>query len=705
MSAPPTLNMAKGISYENHVVNTLRPEYDNIWLWQDVPESILIENKIITNYTTYSEHRRDIGVDILAVKDNTYTYIQCKNYEGNVCVNDIAGFIFFMLMNKVSGMLCYSNGLSKFLNDVINDKQDVPFKITPRHIPYDNAKIVRPNNDMIHVARNYQLEAVKLFSNNNYQSCILAMPCGTGKTYTISMLAKQFDNIIVLSPLKKLTYDTLENMNTFLENNYTKILISSDGNRNPNAIRNILDINNLIGCTYDSVDVLIQLIDNLENILIVIDEYHNLSQNNLNNPEDNMYRLLNRCDKKVYLSATPNMSIKYDVIYRYEWEKAINNKYICDFNIVIPIPEVVDDDNLNKMIKLLQNVRDVNEKMIQKGYFIIKSLLFNGNKKCIVYLTTIEKANAFNNVIKGLLNLLNIQCEIYIITNRTSKANRANRDNYIFRFRNNDVLTILLNVHILDEGVDIPECDSVFITQPNNNIDNLIQRMCRCNRWIYTKTKCNMYIWTTEQKAQKVLEYIKNNTYNGIFDKIQQYSAVTNNVVLVKKRNVNSRKIVKDDNSLDSTDHIANNDSEYDPDEYIIDNCESSDNNDNVSVVNNSRFVCNTCGKVFKRNENLKYHIEKSACKERSYECKFCSKLFTERGNMYRHMKHDCNAKKQKDNAYEETLKRMAKIDEKIEKIDEDQKKQKKLQTIWESTIKGKSRTARVKKSIINNNK
>ena len=72
---------------------------------------------------------------------------------------------------------------------------------------------------------------------------------------------------------------------------------------------------------------------------------------------------------------------------------------------------------------LLKNVGDINEKMIQKGFFLLKSLLYNGNKKCIVYLTTCEKAHIFHDVLTGLLNLLNTECEIHMITNKTTRVN------------------------------------------------------------------------------------------------------------------------------------------------------------------------------------------------------------------------------------------------------------------------------------------
>jgi superfamily II DNA or RNA helicase len=595
-----------------------------------------------------------------------------------------------MITKNVSGILCYSNKISKNIVDTLEESSDdMNLKITLRHIPFNNAEIMIPTK-VHHVPRDYQLEAIEAISGNDNTSCILAMPCGTGKTYTVSILAKQYNNVIIISPLKKLTYDVLDNLSIFLGKDYKKTLISSDGIRDS-------------GCTYDSSDILIDVVEHLEEndylnkTLLIVDEFHNLSANNLTNPEDDLCKILNKHIKTVYLSATPNIGIEHDVIHRYKWEDAIRDEYICDFNITIPTPDVIDDENLQKMIELLENVgADVDEKMIKKGYFLIRSMLFNGDRKCIVYLTTLEKAKLFNKVIDGLLLLLNIECEVHVITNKTSKKNR---DGSIYRFRNNDIRTILLNVHILDEGIDIPECDSIYVTQPNNNIDNLIQRMCRCNRRTTTKTKCNMYIWTTELKVTNLLKYIKNNTYDGIFSKIKRYSSGSNKIADKKKTggkvgNKVGNKGVTKSVKVDNNDDLAGDE----PD---------NDKNNNLSIVEKNtykpRYQCATCKKAFKRQANLDYHMNNSVCtgtimeidleqneNEKGYRCRYCNKVFTTSTSMYRHMKHTCKIKRKEDDEKKT-------INERLLILEEDNKIAKKIQDILKKKIANIDNNVRLK--------
>lgn len=66
-------------------------------------------------------------------------------------------------------------------------------------------------------------------------------------------------------------------------------------------------------------------------------------------------------------------------------------------NLKIIIPMIEDTtDNFEKFIGEIN--KDVDIKMYCKEYFIIKSMMYNGNKKCITFLTTIDKSKQFENV-------------------------------------------------------------------------------------------------------------------------------------------------------------------------------------------------------------------------------------------------------------------------------------------------------------------
>lgn len=82
------MNKVKGDLYEQFIIEHLIDveKYNQVWLWKNIPESILFEENIITDYISYSQVRNDIGIDIVGFKDNEYHYIQCKNFEGLLLV-------------------------------------------------------------------------------------------------------------------------------------------------------------------------------------------------------------------------------------------------------------------------------------------------------------------------------------------------------------------------------------------------------------------------------------------------------------------------------------------------------------------------------------------------------------------------------------------------------------------------------------------
>ena len=534
----------KGNNYELFILNKLKSQYDEIFLFKFTPERILQHTKLLNNYDTFIKYKKcDIGADLVAVKNNQVYFIQCKNHNNTLCINDLQGFYFLLYEFDLNGIVVYSNEISSRIKDLSN-------KVQYLHIPYNNQIIDVDYNFLNYIdiqPRDYQLEAYNLLKNENRS--ILSLPSGMGKTFTSYLIAKEYNNIIYIAPLRVLAKQLLDQVYDYSNKSYNPILISSDGVRNINCIEQILMNKNLFSVTYDSVDVLINIIDKLDNKIIIIDEFHNLSDNNLNNKNDNMNKILeNKNNKILFLSATPIENEKYygNVIYKYLWNEAIEKKYICDFKIILP----VKNEELNKFNDVIVEIN--NKKLVKKCYFLLKSLLYEGNNKCIVFLTTIEQADEFNKILIWMQNMLNMEIETNIISYNTSRLKRIE---IINSFKLSNKVSILLNIHILDEGIDIPECDSIFVIQPNDNILNLVQRMCRCNRITEYKTKCNMLLWCGEKKINKILNYIVDKTNNEFENKIFKFN-IQNYEINKYKINTNNNNFILDNNSDNNLDII-----------------------------------------------------------------------------------------------------------------------------------------------------
>jgi superfamily II DNA or RNA helicase len=136
-------------------------------------------------------------------------------------------------------------------------------------------------------------------------------------------------------------------------------------------------------------------------------------------------------------------------------------------------------------------------------------------------MTSINYANNMIEILSWLTKLLGVHVDYWQIDYNTKKTIR---EKIINNFKESKNIAIIINVHILDEGINISECDSVFITQPNNNIINIIQRMCRANRILDNKTACNIYLWCKEEKTKLILHYINENTQGFIKNKVYIYN-------------------------------------------------------------------------------------------------------------------------------------------------------------------------------------
>ena len=144
---------------------------------------------------------------------------------------------------------------------------------------------------------------------------------------------------------------------------------------------------NIISSTYDSCDIINKIISKLDNVLIIIDECHNLTNNN-----QEINNLIKTDNKILFMSATPNNNITYDNKYELTWDDAIKNNYICDYS---PLGVYVHVRNYNfyypnndKIIEVIDNLKidkTLIDKtiLINKAYFLLESIKSTNIKKCI----------------------------------------------------------------------------------------------------------------------------------------------------------------------------------------------------------------------------------------------------------------------------------------------------------------------------------
>ncbi len=518
-------------NYEYYAIDYHRRTTNHItYHWDSIPEEILEEAGFIHDYNKHRLNRlaekkkrdenknyvREYGLDGISFDGSAYYGLQMKYWAKNstITANDLGTFhnVIYSRMRvsnpNNAGYLYYSCRLE------INLRED-----------YMNAKIIKPvylefqqqeeKKEVKEIKKpwRHQIEAIKLLIkdyNNRDEDYIniklLQLPCGTGKTMTTVGFIKniQPDFIIVIAPLRLSVNQFKEAFTVFkeLRTEYKSILVDTDGITDANIIKQELktDKKVVIFTTFDSAENVLMNMD-IPKTFIVVDEAHNLINNKL-------VEWIESFDYGLMLTATPPSImmeiISYETIYEYTIAEAIAEKRICDYLVYVPYLADLDDDVLEYDI-------DLEKEVLSKAAFLFTGMLKTGSRRCIGYFSNKEECTVYENAFQLLaehhgLKLWtdSINCEININSRKKMLAD--------FQGENFDIY-IICSVRILDEAIDLPKCDSEFISSVSDNTSEirLVQRLMRGSRLDKENpNKVNhLFLWSDYNK--KIFSLLKEN--------------------------------------------------------------------------------------------------------------------------------------------------------------------------------------------------
>lgn len=506
---------------------------------------------------------REYGLDgmcrIFDNADNNYYGIQAKCWNKNkVTANDIGSFtsvIYRRLVKKNSnngGYLYHSGKLEiNLYEDLLNDPT-----IRMTKMPLIKEEVVSENYDeSLYELKPFQREALSKMNEGWEKNGLLSLPSGTGKTLIMGNYLKQrrLGMIIVLSPTKILTQQNLNRLSKFLPD-YMPVLVDSEGTRSTDYLQSLIDKQKkrlLLSSTYRSIDIIGDLDFSSyggDDALLCIDECHNIT--------NEIHDFIDVFPGKVLqLSATPieileEDSCQYDLqtIYHLEFSRAIREKYITDYMIYIP-------SFLDTKSGLYVDIPDLDGYYAPRAEFLVCGMLRKGYRRCIVYLNTINDCRVFVDTIRRVFE--DYHGEKFwggIITENVSERDRQNILNDFSSKDNLETYRIIASIRILDEGLDIPCCDSIYFAQPSlsksdYNYRRTIQRLCRATRIDSDNTNkvAGCFIFCDDyNETVNIMDMLKNNDLkitnkiNAIilnYDKSNQHE--TNIVEYEKKESFN----------------------------------------------------------------------------------------------------------------------------------------------------------------------
>ena len=533
------LRKIRKYNYENNIINP-RGEYGIDAMSKEIINGIIVYH--VLQYKLYGDKNRLCAHHL----GTFWQVLMCRIFPNNVLSkgyiyhtsklektvsNDIKNFDRIISV-RIDIETFYESLNLIDVNNVVEIVDAEPVELIEPVEPIEQVEpiepVIIPNNILL---RDYQTLALNELSKVWTGIKSLVLPCGTGKTFICSKYLEKsnYKNIFIFSPLRVHANQFLNYLKPFLID-YKLLLVDCDGTLDITKIKETLKTKCVISTTYKSaIDTISTVLDDIDfdfkNSILIIDEAHNLSAND--DGDNDFKKIINKFKKVLFVTATPPKHLNdiygSETIYEYKMKDAIDNKYICDYKIYLPL--IIENSvggnsiDMDKPKKLM----DLDDDLCKKCLFIFNGMLKVCSRNSIVYIKTIKECERYKNTFEYIAKEYHyISCIVSIITSETKTADR---NNIINNFQKKEeilnTIKFLLCVRILDEGIDIVKCDSVFITHIGDSTSDIrtVQRICRANRLDKDNPNkvANCFMWCEDlNNAINTLQLLKENDVDFI---------------------------------------------------------------------------------------------------------------------------------------------------------------------------------------------
>ncbi|QGS52067.1 DEAD/DEAH box helicase family protein [Spiroplasma tabanidicola] len=338
----------------------------------------------------------------------------------------------------------------------------------------------KENDNSGFILKDYQQEIIEKYKEDlfEYKNHSVILPTGTGKTIVAAFMFLHLQDVIDKPKLLFTTHRTEILNNAFnrfkqIVKGFEPVLIDTNNQK-------IIDFESIKN---KSVFVTNKLLKNLidknkfnknQFDIIFYDEAHHFDNESETNIFDYIFKYFNPTNN-IALTATPERrqglesitNIFDNVLYHMELHEAIEKKLVCEINYYLMHDKSeikLTRDDLNSEVKLLLKADNLKR----------NSLVLDAIRKYLEYCFTtiifcinIEHAKRINEI---LIN--NGYNSDYLVSDDINRSEKL--DKFI-----NKKLNFLCVVDILNEGIDIPEIDSVIFLRPTQSKTIYLQQLGR----------------------------------------------------------------------------------------------------------------------------------------------------------------------------------------------------------------------------------
>ena len=330
--------------------------------------------------------------------------------------------------------------------------------------PYDSKNHIVKDCDLM--LRDYQENAIHTLHEQDGINA-LHIPCRMGKTIIAGHVirSKQPHILVIMAPLK-ISVQNLRDAHrlpSFLPA-YKSLLVDSDaeGTTDRNTVIAFLHTEgpHVIYTTYDSALHVVATIPGIEEAYLLVDEVHNVTAADC--------EFIKRFSNGLVMSATlpeelgEELNIQH--IVKVPFAQGIREGYLTDYNIWLPFLTQNQEGETSVAVDIPHTFQRDDQTLIAQALYLATVMLKTDARRCIVYLTRQEDCERF------MTHASKVFEEYHGLTMWTNKIDgtvtAAERTKRLRDFQSDldAQFYLLTSVRILDEAVDIPKCDSVFVT-------------------------------------------------------------------------------------------------------------------------------------------------------------------------------------------------------------------------------------------------
>lgn len=471
-----------------------------VWHTSIIPEDELYNAGVIHDFNKHRLKRlamkresegkdvkySDYGMDFLA-KETTpdgdvYHACQAKHYlSRKVSENDLGTFFLVLLSQiKQTGYLYTTGDLEVNLKENLKNTGN---QVVHHQIPFETSGKPTGKDETRLPLRDYQHEAIKGVIGEGKK--IIEIACGLGKTLIAANVLKQspqYKRIICVAPLRVSVEQLRDRIGVFLPS-YEKLLVDSDagGTTDVDVVQERLNMDKpvVLFTTFKSFEEVLAPILTGEEYLIV-DEVHNAVQ------RSSLCETFNTFKNALFMSATVPEELyevlDADKVFSYGLADGIKTGFICDYEVLLPAITYSEE------LKTKQVDVDVPENLTgdlsAKALFLATGMLRTGSRRCIAYMRKCAECDVFMEVFQKVMETyhgLNVWCDKI-----DQSVSGKNRKRILDEFQSDDEydMYVIASVRILDEAIDVPRCDSEFITYVGDATSDIrtVQRLQRGGR-------------------------------------------------------------------------------------------------------------------------------------------------------------------------------------------------------------------------------